>query len=264
MGKLTENIIQIDIEKESKQQQLIFLFKLEKLFHSKSKNHVLTKITLNIPNVFHYSGLVRCEINYKDKVYQSPYFEKSNSFITADIRINGICKGEINIYYINNKQISFSDDEQDFLNTLTLRLSDFFQLQALSENNSAPKESHSEWRKKMAEKICEKMDFKKFGVKNVYLIGSTKNATAEHLSDIDLIIHIENTKASESLISWLEGWSFCLAEINYKRTNHQIKDGLLDIHYITDDDIKAQNSYAVMIGSLHNSATLIKTKENNE
>jgi len=264
MGRLTEDIIQTDIDRESKQQQLNFLFELEKLFHSESKENILTKITLNIPTAFHYSGLIRCEINYKDKIFQSPYFEKSNNLIKANIKFNGISYGEINIYYINDKQISFSDDEQQFLNTLSLRLSDYLQLQSLSKNNITPKENHSEWRKEMVENICDKMDFKKFGIKSVYLIGSTKNATAGPSSDIDLIIHIENTKASESLISWLEGWSLCLAEVNYKRTNHQIKDGILDIHYITDDDIKAKSSYAVMIGSLHNSAKLIKTKEDNE
>jgi len=264
MGKLTKNIIQIDIDQESKQQRLTFLFELEKFFQSESKETILTKISLSIPSLFHYSGLIRCEINYRDKIFQSSYFEKSNNFITSSIRINGICYGEINIYYINNKKISFSEEEQDFLNALSLRLSAFLQLQTLLENNLIFNENHSEWRKKMVEKMVGKMDFKKFGIKRIYLIGSTKNATAGPLSDIDLIIHIKNTKASESLISWLEGWSLCLAEINYKRTDYQIKDGLLDIHYITDDEIKAKNSYAIMIESLHNSAKLIKTKEDNE
>ncbi|MDP8201540.1 MAG: hypothetical protein P9M11_05305 [Candidatus Tenebribacter burtonii] len=35
-----------------------------------------------------------------------------------------------------------------------------------------------EWCYKMAEKICNLMDFEKFGVKGFYIFGSTKNASA--------------------------------------------------------------------------------------
>jgi hypothetical protein len=36
---------------------------------------------------------------------------------------------------------------------------------------------------------------------------------------------------------------------------------LIDLHIITADDITARSSYAVMIGSVHNSARLLLRKE---
>lgn len=40
-----------------------------------------------------------------------------------------------------------------------------------------------------------------------------------------------------------------LAEINYLKTGYK-SSGLLDIHYITDDDIKNRTSYAIKIDSV--------------
>lgn len=54
----------------------------------------------------------------------------------------------------------------------------------------------------------------KFGVKALYLIGSTKNATAGPGSDIDTMLHVAGTdEQRKELLLWLEGWSCCLGEL---------------------------------------------------
>ena len=101
------------------------------------------------------------------------------------------------------------------------------------------------------------MDPDRFGVKAMYLFGSTQNGTAGPQSDIDLLIHFAGTNAQEKdLMTWLEGWSLCLSHMNYLRTGYKT-DGLLSAHLVTDRDIKNRSSYAVKIGATNDPALLI-------
>ena len=50
-----------------------------------------------------------------------------------------------------------------------------------------------------------------------------------------LVLSDEQRRALEL---WLEGWSLCLAEMNFLRTGYR-SQGLLDVHFVTDDDIAA-------------------------
>ena len=111
-------------------------------------------------------------------------------------------------------------------------------------------DDHWRWRLRMAEEIASQLDAKRFGVIGMYLFGSTKNATAGPASDIDIIIHMRGTDEQKNqLTSWLEGWSLCLSELNYWRTGQRTQ-GLLDVHIVTDEDIKKKTSYAVKIGAV--------------
>jgi hypothetical protein len=106
----------------------------------------------------------------------------------------------------------------------------------------------------MAERIAAALDPGRFGVKGLYLFGSTKNATAGPGSDIDLLVHVDGSEATRrDLSTWFEGWSLCLAEMNYLRTG-QKSDGLLDVHYVTDEDIAKQTTYAAKIGAVTDAA----------
>jgi pyruvate, water dikinase len=119
---------------------------------------------------------------------------------------------------------------------------------------------HWRWRMKMAERIASELDGDRFGVKGIFIFGSTKNADSGPGSDIDLIIHIDSEKCEiKELNLWFEGWSLALGEMNYLRTGYR-SQGLLDIHYVSDDDIKNKNSYAVKIGAVTDSARPLKMK----
>ena len=109
----------------------------------------------------------------------------------------------------------------------------------------------------MAERIASAVDPNRFGVKAIYVFGSTKNATAGPGSDIDLLVHFQGTpEQRHELLGWLEGWSLCLAEMNFQRTGYRT-DGLLDVHIVTDDDIAKKTSYAVKIGAATDPARLL-------
>ena len=107
-----------------------------------------------------------------------------------------------------------------------------------------------QWRYKMAERMATLIPAEKFGVKGFYIFGSSKNANAGPGSDIDLLIHIDEENADiESLNLWFEGWSQCLGELNYLKTGYK-SEGLLDIHYVTDEDIRKRTSFASKIGAI--------------
>jgi len=117
-----------------------------------------------------------------------------------------------------------------------------------------PAEDHSRWRLRMAQKIAAELAPGRFGVRALYVFGSTKNASAGPGSDVDLIVHFAGTPEDRrSLELWLEGWSLCLAEMNFLRTGYR-SQGLLDVHLVTDEDIAQQTSYAAKIGAITDAA----------
>lgn len=107
---------------------------------------------------------------------------------------------------------------------------------------------------RMARIIASALDPQKFGVVAIYVFGSTKNATAGAGSDIDLLIHFRGSAEQEQeLRRWLLEWSGLLAEQNFQRTGVR-SEGLLDIHFVTDADLKKRTSYAVKIGAVDDPA----------
>ena len=118
------------------------------------------------------------------------------------------------------------------------------------------------WRLQMAEHIASRLDPKRFGIKALYVFGSTKNANAGLGSDIDLLIHFAgDEKMRKELLDWFEGWSLCLAQMNYLKTGYR-SEGLLDVHIITDKDIKEKTSFAVKIGAATDPARPLRMGDN--
>lgn len=132
----------------------------------------------------------------------------------------------------------------------------------VSEGYTEGKEDQGwKWRHFMAEQIAARMDMDAYGVRGIYLFGSTNNCTARLNSDIDILIHIEGTEEQRrKLDAWLNGWSLALSEMNFLRTGYK-SEGLLDVHYITDQDIKNRTSYAVKIDSVFDPAYPLRVKK---
>lgn len=117
------------------------------------------------------------------------------------------------------------------------------------------------WRHYMAEQIAGMIDMEAYSVKGIYLFGSTNNGTARLNSDIDILIHFDGTNdQKEKLDLWLQGWSMALSELNYLKTGYKT-NGLLDVHYITDQDIKDKTSFAIKINSVFDPATPLRIRQ---
>jgi pyruvate, water dikinase len=120
---------------------------------------------------------------------------------------------------------------------------------------------HWRWRFRMAQRIAADLDPQAFAVKAFYLIGSTKNATAGPASDIDVLLHFHGDEQQrKELLLWFEGWSRCLAEINFLRTGYRT-EGILDVHLVTDRDIEERSSFAVKIGAITDPARKLPMKD---
>jgi len=120
---------------------------------------------------------------------------------------------------------------------------------------------HWSWRMKKVEEIAEKLDSDVYGVESLYLIGSTKEGTAGPASDIDLLVHFKGTEEQkEKLNAWFNKFGKKLDQENIERTGLRT-GGLLDIHIITDEDIKKKNSWATHITSPYMSVKKIPLKK---
>ena len=101
-----------------------------------------------------------------------------------------------------------------------------------------PAEDHWRWRLRMAERIAADLDARPLRRRGPLRLrqhqerhGRARAATSTCSSTSAAA---ESSAASCEL--WLEGWSLCLAEMNYLRTGYRT-DGLLDVHLVTDEDI---------------------------
>jgi len=125
--------------------------------------------------------------------------------------------------------------------------------------NSSPerpdtRNSHWMWRVEMAEAIADGVDPEGMGVVELYLFGSAKNATSGPSSDIDLLVHFRGGDMERSrLEAYLRGWDHSLVIENRMRTGIDM-GSMLDIHIVTDEDIRSGQSYAVRIGAISDPA----------
>lgn len=120
------------------------------------------------------------------------------------------------------------------------------------------------WRYRIAEHIASMIDPDKYGVKAVYLFGSTKNATAGPHSDIDLMIHFSGSEQQRALLeSWLDGWSLSLDELNFMRTGIKI-GGILDVHLVNDDEVEGKTGYAAKIDAVTDAARPLQMMKKSE
>lgn len=99
---------------------------------------------------------------------------------------------------------------------------------------------HSCWRLRMAERIALHCDTKRWGVKAVYVFGSTVIGTAGPDSEIGLIVHFDGRSPHRrELEIWLQAWSLALAEMVHSKTGYRA-EGLLDVHFVTGDGLSGE------------------------
>jgi predicted nucleotidyltransferase len=264
-----------------RQKELNCLYGVLEALHDEKANlsYIFRTILRLIPKAWQYPSVCVVRIAYKDEVYLSEDFIETEWSQSANIVVDNNIIGSIEVFYtqfireLHNSQ--FLPQEQKLLNTIAANVSsfifyrnlgntmDYLKLQADSqrkENNghellSLSQDEHWKWRMYFAKKMAAVLDKEKYGVKHVYLIGSTKQATAGPVSDIDFIVHVKNKEKYSVLVkTWFEGWGLCLDEMNYQRTGHLTDESLVDVHIIDDRDIELKDSFASMINSIDSPA----------
>lgn len=270
-----------------REKELKCLYKVQEIMNDNLPlDEFLMEITRHIWGGWQYPVITRVKITFEGKIYKEPGWTETAWLQHADIVIDEHVLGKIEVFYTQFIKLvtdsQFLPEEQKLLDTIADKVSGYiFNLKLVKtleviemdkENQDIPDKNsdillpvkpdiHWLWRSEMANKIAEKLDFERFGVEALYLIGSVKNATSGPASDIDILLHFKGNPSQEKeLRAWFEGWSFCLSEINLAKTGYKT-DGLIDLHIITDSDIEKKSSFAVMINSMYNSARLIKKRK---
>jgi mRNA-degrading endonuclease YafQ of YafQ-DinJ toxin-antitoxin module len=235
-----------------------------------------------LPAGWQYPSVCEASITYEGQIFRTPLYKDTEWKQSAELIVDDGYVGKIEVVYTQfireTKGSQFLPEEQKLLNHIAEMISaQIFsrrlrssmhalerkaeKLNGLQEPILSPtSDEHWKWRMHMAELIAARLDPEYYGVKGMYIIGSTKNNTSGPSSDLDLIIHIDSDHHRHcELTSWLKGWSMCLAEINFHRTGHKT-DELLDIHYVTDQEIQDKNSYAIMINAVTDKAKPLPLK----
>ena len=79
-----------------------------------------------------------------------------------------------------------------------------------------------------------------------------------------MIVHFSGRQRQRDELSlWLDGWSLCLAEMSYLRTGYK-STGLLDVHWVTDEDIAKRTSFAAKIDAVTDAARPLPLKRRSE
>ena len=273
---------------KEREKELVCLYAVEELLRDDKPpiEDTIRKLLTIIPTGWQHRTICEVRIIFEGKVFRSDDFIETKWIERSDIILDRNVAGRIDVVYTQLIDPAIDDpfmpEEQKLLDSIAERLGNHIfsrrlratvtKLQASpeplkpvarpAENMLSPDaDIHWKWRYRMAEILASKLDLDRFGVKGIYLIGSTKNATAGPASDIDLIIHFDGSEEQKKCLNtWLEGWSLCLAEMSLMRSGYKPKDGLIDCHFVTDEDIAKKNSFACMIGSIENSARPLKVR----
>jgi len=284
-----EPIRNIRLEKlMEREKELNCLYNIENLLHDDNRKleYILQDLVNTIPHGWQYPTVCECRVTHEDKVYMSADFRETEYMQTADIIVDEHIAGRIDVVYLQlirlHKGSAFLSEEQKLLNTISASIGKtIFRRQLAStlayirENDIADKsepdnnmilnaesDEHWKWRFEMVEKIASHLDLREFGLKGLYLIGSTKNAHAGPGSDIDLLALSDgDPKLSNDFRLWIEGWGLCLDELNFRKTGYRSDESLIDLHIVTDEDIEKGDSYAIMINAVTDGARPIKTTE---
>ncbi len=256
-----------------REKELDCLYKVDEILsnHQLPLPEILAALVDVIPSGWRFPDLCRASITYNNCLYQPRDFIVSPLSENCPIKSDGETVGNIEVMYVKSVPETaegiFLDKERKLIRTIADRIGQFVFCRdmrlVLGELNNPRRESTAcvygecdyrrtddqewRWRQHMAERLAASLDSQRFGVKSIFLFGSTNEGTAGRRSDIDLILHFEGSDEQKGdLFHWLEGWSLCLDEMNYLKTGYRM-NGLLDVHIVTDDDITRKTCFAIKI-----------------
>ncbi len=264
--------------------ELKCLYEVEEIMKDPDKDlkMIFKELLEIIPVAWQFTTVCECRIIYEGEHFPTDDFKVTEWIQTAEINIDGNITGEIQVCYTQLIRLTggsqFLPEEQRLLNTIADRLSRYIfyrklkkSVEVLSKADNQAQhpdelrvvlttnsDEHWKWRYRISEVLASKMDMKRFGVKAIYLIGSSKNTNAGPASDIDLMIHfVGNESQHDQLKAWIEGWSLSLGYYNFLRTGHKVNE-LIDLHIITDEDIAKRSSFAILINGVNDRARLLR------
>ncbi len=273
------NLVIRSLQERAKELRCIYEFEeLFKKYEDKPLKDFFKQVEKIIPPAFQFPEICHVKIKFEGGEYGNCTCDENSLYLQTPIVVDNDQKGFLQVCYVDKgTEVFFLPEEKRLVNTIARRIGRFVFYKRLRENiglikeesekrskrekapESIGKQSYWEWRMDMAGLIANELDAKKLGVKALYIIGSTKTGEAGPKSDIDLMAHsCEDKNKHQLLEAWIDGWGRCLAYVYKEMTGIEMPGSIIDLHIITDEDIKKKTSFAAMLSSVSNTAKILK------
>lgn len=218
--------------------ELQCLYRVNEIVHRDKPPHVVFREVVDVLA----AGWQRPEttagrIVYLGRSYVSEGFTPKGHCLSAPIHIFDHVVGTVEVVDVAElapDEDAFLPEERTLLDAIAARLGELLEWkqQELTGEVLGAKTSHWKWREEFATHLAASLDPERFGVRALYLGGSTESAEAGPESDIDLVIVFGGTQEQRRELSlWLEGWSLCLGELGFRHTGSATRGGLLDLSW---------------------------------
>jgi hypothetical protein len=197
-----------------------------------------------IPPAWQYPEDTTARIEYFGRSYALGDFADTPWRMRSPISIWRTQVGAIEVHYKSEKPTAwegpFLREERELLDNIAHRIGEYLEWKQreLSGERLGAAPEHWRWRQRFAERIAASIEPTRFGVRDIYLFGSTELGNAGVGSDIDLIVVCGGDEQQKrDLRNWLEGWSLCLAEVSFQLYGLP-SSGLLDVRFLDPDQAK--------------------------
>ena len=201
-----------------------------------------------LPPAWQYPEDTTARIEYLGRTHALPDFVDTPRRLRSPISVWRTTVGSIEVHYKHDQPTAwegpFLREERELLDNIAHRIGEYLEWKQreLSGERLGAAPEHWRWRQRFAERIASAIDPDRFGVRAVYLFGSTEAGNAGVGSDIDLLVIRDGDAGRQrDLEMWLEGWSLCLAEVSFQLYGVP-SYGLLDVKYL--DPEAAQQAIA--------------------
>jgi hypothetical protein len=199
---------------------------------------VFRRVLAAIPPAWQHPEDATARIEYLGRTHALPDFVETPWRQRSPIVIWRTPVGTVEVLYKRARPDAwegpFLREERQLLDNIAQRVGEYLEWKQreLGGERLGADPEHWRWRQRFAERIAASLDPARFGVRGVYLLGSTELGSAGTGSDIDLLVAFEgNTRQEAELRAWLEGWSLCLAEVAFQLYGLASR-GMLDVRIV--------------------------------
>jgi nucleotidyltransferase-like protein len=184
---------------------------------------VFRHVLAAIPPAWQYPEAATARIEYLGRTHALPDFVDTPWRQRSPISVWRTPVGALEVHYKEARPDAwegpFLREERQLLDNIAGRVGEYLEWKQreLGGERLGAEPEHWRWRQRVAERLAASLDPHRFGVRGLYLLGSTELGSAGMGSDIDLIVVFEGDAQQErELRAWLEGWSLCLAEMAFQ------------------------------------------------
>ena len=217
---------------------------------------VFRRVVDALPPAWQFPEEATARIEYFGHTHARSDFEETPWRLRSPISIWRTPVGAVEVVYKREKPAAFEGpflkEERRLLDDVAQRVGEYLEWKQreIGGERLGGAPEHWRWRQRFAERIAAAVDPARFGVRAIYLFGSTEMGDAGAGSDIDLMVVFEGDAAQEQALRlWLEGWSLCLAEVGLQFYGLPSR-GLLDLRFVDAARAQAEVRAALAGGGL--------------